>query len=561
MTEKIKALLADIRKKMDRLRESAAGLSRNVLEWIDGIWHRLSRTLFTKYLFVTSAIIILAFIIFGTILASIVASRWQGERQQLLADNVSGIAQRAGNYIVAIVNEDGSTGDYQVSAAASTSLRASMAVMGQSLGCDLFLVDAQNNALLCAEEDSQTSAAAAAAQEGNPIICRHRGMLPVDFFNAAIDAAIRSSHNDYRATGDLGGIYEDDQYIVGVPIITKDAEGNSVVVGLAVAVSTASSIKEFKKAITNVVLIAIIIASLVSFAAVYIITYQQVKPLREMASAVSRFAGGDFSVRVPVTSETEVGQLAGAFNNMAASLASSEAMRRSFVANVSHELKTPMTSISGFVDGILDGTIPEQQRNHYLSIVSSETKRLSRLVRSMLDLSRIDSGDMKLNKSRFDLTKTVTSALLSFEQRIDEKQIDIQGLEHSRPLFVYGDPDLIHQVVYNLLDNAVKFTNKGGYISIRMYSRERSAYVRIANSGIGIPSEELQHVFERFYKTDKSRSHDKSGVGLGLFIVKTIISLHGGGIEARSTEGSYCEFEFNIPINARNQNEQPEEDK
>lgn len=557
MSPRINEVLAKIRKAMNRLRESAAGFSRNVVEWVDGVRHSLSRTLFTKYLFVTSAIIILAFIIFGTILASIVANRWQGERQQLLADNVTGVAQRAGNYIVAIANEDGTTSDYQVSAAASTSLRASMAVIGQSLGCDLFLVDAQNNVLLCAEEDAQNSV----TQEGIPISCKHRGMLPAEFFEAAIDAAIRSPENDYRATGDLGGIYADDQYVVGVPIITKDAEGNSVVVGLAVAVSTARSIKEFKKAISNVVLFAIIIASLVSFAATYIITYQQVKPLRQMASAVSRFAGGDFSVRVPVTSETEVGQLAGAFNNMAASLASSEAMRRSFVANVSHELKTPMTSISGFIDGILDGTIPEQQRNHYLSVVSNETKRLSRLVRSMLDLSRIDSGDMKLHKSRFDLTKTVTSTLLSFEKMIEEKQIDVQGLEHCRPMFVYGDPDLIHQVVYNLMDNAVKFTNKGGYISIRMYSRERSAYVRIANSGIGIPSEELQHVFERFYKTDKSRSHDKSGVGLGLFIVKTIISLHGGGIEARSSEGSYCEFEFNIPINARNHGDQQEEAK
>lgn len=527
----------------DRVREVVQGF----IEGVQKMRHSLSRTLFTKYLFVTSAIIIVSFIIFGVVLVSIVAGRWQDERQQLLADNVNGIAARAGNYIVAQANDDGTQGDYQVSTAASTSLRASMAVIGQSLGCDFFLVDAQNNIILCAEEDPQS----ATADPDGHFRCKHREMLPEKFFENAIESARHSRACDYRATDDLGGIYKYDQYIVGVPIITKDIEGNETIVGLAVAASSARSIKEFKADITNVVIFAIIIASLGSFAAVYFITYQQVKPLRDMATAVSRFAGGDFSVRVPVTDETEVGQLAGAFNNMAMSLASSETMRRSFIANVSHELKTPMTSISGFVDGILDGTIPDEQRNHYLEIVSAETKRLSRLVRSMLDLSRIDSGDMKLHRSRFNLTNTVTNTLLSFEKMIEEKNIDIQGMEHIRQLYVNGDPDLIHQVVYNLMDNAVKFTNPGGFISIRIYSRERNAYVRIANSGIGIPSDELPHVFERFYKTDKSRSHDKSGVGLGLFIVKTIISLHGGGIEARSSEGSYCEFEFYIPISSR----------
>jgi len=207
-----------------------------------------------------------------------------------------------------------------------------------------------------------------------------------------------------------------------------------------------------------------------------------------------------------------------------------------------------MTTISGFVDGILDGTIPEDRRSYYLGVVSSETKRLARLVRSMLDLSKIDSGDMKISLERFDLSKTVTNALLTFEQRIEEKNIDIQGLDQMKPLYVRGDPDLIHQVAYNLIENAVKFANPDGYIRVNVFSRERVAYVRIANSGIGIPSEDLPRIFERFYKTDKSRSHDKTGVGLGLYIVKTIIALHKGDIEVRSSEGSYCEFEFHIPM-------------
>ncbi|MBQ9994100.1 MAG: HAMP domain-containing histidine kinase [Clostridia bacterium] len=519
---------------------------RSIVEVIQRTRHRLSRTLFTKYLFVTSAIIIISFILFATVLSSTVATKWQDEKQQLLAENIQSIALRAGNYIVpqASTDESGNV-DYQFSSAASSSLRGAMAVIGQSLAADLFLVDTQNNVLLCAEDDSQN-----VSEDGEPA-CIHRDAIPENFVRDAITSADKSHSVDYRTTGTLGGIYSEKQFIVAVPIITKDPDGNDIIVGVAVAVSTAKGISEFRSEIVNIALFAVIIASLVSFAAVYFITYQQVKPLRQMASAVGKFAGGDFSVRVPVTDETEVGQLAAAFNSMSASLASSETMRRSFIANVSHELKTPMTTISGFVDGILDGTIPKERHTHYLNVVSAETKRLARLVRSMLDLSRIDSGDMKLNKSRFNISKTVTSTLFTFEQMIEEKKIEVQGIENLRPMYVFGDPDLLHQVIYNLLENAVKFTNTGGYINVRVYSKERNAYVRIANSGIGIPSEELPHVFERFYKTDKSRSVDKSGVGLGLFIVKTVIGLHNGGIEVRSSEGKYCEFEFHIPISGR----------
>ena len=171
------------------------------------------------------------------------------------------------------------------------------------------------------------------------------------------------------------------------------------------------------------------------------------------------------AVRVPVTSADELGQLALSFNNMANSLSNSEGTRRSFIANVSHELKTPMTTIAGFIDGILDGTIPKEQEDKYLHIVSDEVKRLSRLVKSMLDLSRIDSGEMQLHPTNFDITNTIVTTLLTFEQKIDEKGIEIRGLEEARPQMVLGDQDLLHQVVYNLIENAVKFTNDGGAIS------------------------------------------------------------------------------------------------
>ncbi len=531
-----------IRGSLSRIWERIRYEAHMVWEAVQRAWHRMWRTLFTRYLLATSAIVITSFIFFGMLLAGVVSGQWQDEKQQLLTSNVNIIAQRASRYIVQSVNPDGTPGNYEMSEAASRTLRSSMAVIGQSIDANIFIIGTDSTVLVCSEEDTLT----VAASEGEPM-CRHKNALPSTFFADSM-AAMDPAALVYRSTGTMNGIYAESQFIVASPVIVKNSSGNEVVVAMVVASSSARTIEQFRTDIINLIIISIILASVISLAAIYAITYSQVKPLRDMAWVVRKFAGGDYAARMKITDETEVGQLAASFNQMAGVIESSELMRRSFVANVSHELKTPMTTISGFVDGILDGTIPEDRHTHYLGVVSSETKRLSRLVRSMLDLSKIDSGDMKLNTKRFDISKTVTNALLSFEQSIESKSIDIQGLEDLRPLYVRGDPDLLHQVVYNLLENAVKFANPGGYISVSTYSRERTAYVRIANSGIGIPSEDLPRIFERFYKTDKSRSHDKTGVGLGLFIVKTIIGLHGGEIEVRSSEGSYCEFEFHIPV-------------
>jgi len=530
------------RGRLSRLWERIRYEAKMCREAIQRAWHRMWRTLFTRYLLATSLIVILSFIGFGVLLASVVSGHWQEEKQQLLIENVNVIAQRASRYIVQATNPDGTPGNYEMSEAASRTLRSSMAVIGQSIDANIFILGTDNTVLVCSEEDTLSTV----STDGDAV-CRHKNALNESFFSDAM-AGADAATLIYSTTGNMNGIYDESQFIVGAPIIVRNAAGSEVVVGLVVASSSARIIEEFQGDVINLVAISIIIASVVSLVAIYIITYKQVKPLRDMASVVRKFAGGDYAARMDVTDETEVGQLASSFNQMAGVIESSELMRRSFVANVSHELKTPMTTISGFVDGILDGTIPEDRRSYYLGVVSSETKRLARLVRSMLDLSKIDSGDMKISLERFDLSKTVTNALLTFEQRIEEKNIDIQGLDQMKPLYVRGDPDLIHQVAYNLIENAVKFANPDGYIRVNVFSRERVAYVRIANSGIGIPSEDLPRIFERFYKTDKSRSHDKTGVGLGLYIVKTIIALHKGDIEVRSSEGSYCEFEFHIPM-------------
>lgn len=301
-------------------------------------------------------------------------------------------------------------------------------------------------------------------------------------------------------------------------------------------------------AMMRLFLIAALITILIVLVLVGILSYSMAKPLRQMSNAAKKFAVGDFSARVKVTGNDEIGQLAIAFNHMADSLSSSEGMRRSFIANVSHELKTPMTTIAGFVDGMLDGTIPPQNHRHYMNIVSLEVKRLSRLVQSMLSLSRIDNGELKLNRQEFEMVSVIINVLAGFEPRIKEKNLEIRGLENFRKLKVDADPDLMHQVIYNLIENAVKFTNDNGYISFSVIETKYDLSISIENSGPGIPPEDIRYIFDRFYKTDKSRSIDKKGMGLGLFITRSIMRLHGGYIYVESEPDKYCRFTFKLPL-------------
>ena len=264
------------------------------------------------------------------------------------------------------------------------------------------------------------------------------------------------------------------------------------------------------------------------------------RPLREMYKATKAYATGDFSPRVEVSGSDELAELTAAFNRMAASLALQESSRRSFVANVSHELKTPMTTIGGFIDGILDGTIPPEQEKHYLQIVS-------RLVTSMLNMAKIEAGELHLQPKPFDICQEIFNTMLNFEQIIDKKHIEIAGLDTLRPTVIYADRDMLHQVIYNLVDNAVKFT-ENGTIAVRVMQTASETTVAIRNTGTsGISSEELSRVFERFYKVDKSRSYDVKGAGLGLYICKTIIEMHGGTIHAQSNGEDFVEFSFTIP--------------
>lgn len=296
-------------------------------------------------------------------------------------------------------------------------------------------------------------------------------------------------------------------------------------------------------------IIALAIASAAVLVLVFIAIYAAVKhlmtPIKEMTFAAKRFGDGDFSDKLYVPEDNEFGFLANSLNEMASSLEAIEENRKSFISNVSHELRTPMTTIGGFVDGILDGTIPKEKHNYYLKIVSEEVDRLARLVTSMLNISKYEAGEMKMTKKEFNLMPLVVKVLLMFEQRIDAKHVDIRGVDRSK-FIVNADSDLMQQVLYNLVENAVKFVDEGGYIEFSFEENEGSSIIRIRNSGDGLKANEISKVFDRFYKADASRGIDKTGVGLGLSIVRSIIKLHDGKILVRSEPNSFVEFEIMI---------------
>ena len=344
---------------------------------------------------------------------------------------------------------------------------------------------------------------------------------------------------DYSDMGTMQGTLLQDSYFVGVPI--SHALGS---IGVVFAVTPSAGLMSYLLNMLKLFLLAALIVTALVFIAVYLMTTNMVRPMREMAEAARCMARGDFSRYIRVDREDEIGELAVAFNNMTKSIAAGEQMRRGFIANVSHELKTPMTTISGFIDGILDGTIGEKEQKFYLEIVSGEVKRLARLVVSMLSLSKLEAGEMTIHPTPLKLSELLVNVLFSFDRRIEEKKLDIVGLDTMDSLEVNADHDLMHQAIYNLVDNAVKYTPEDGTIWLSGTNENGKVTLVIRNSGKGIAKNELPHVFDRFYKVDKSRGTDKMGAGLGLYLVKTIISLHGGQITVSSVEGQYTEFSF-----------------
>ncbi len=334
---------------------------------------------------------------------------------------------------------------------------------------------------------------------------------------------------------DLDGLYDSNRFVVGVPAVNPDTQE---IVGVVYGVSSTDSLDSMWQGFIGLFFMTAFVVLMISFMASSVTTMRQVQPIREMVQATRRYAEGDFDIRMyDYGRKDEIGELAASFNAMADSLQQTERQRREFIANISHELKTPMTTIAGYTDGILDGTIAPENERQYLQIISDESRRLSRLVRRMLDVSQLQAIDPLKGGNHFDVCESMRRVLISMEKKITDRHLDVDADIPDEPILVLGDNDLITQVIYNLLENATKFAREGSTLYLGVTTLDGKARVTVRNVGDTISAEELPLLFERFHKSDKSRSEDKDGVGLGLYIVKTILEQHHEKISVTSENG------------------------
>ncbi len=357
-------------------------------------------------------------------------------------------------------------------------------------------------------------------------------------------AEIQKDGSWYEETS-LSSIYDEPRYLAGQTLLASDGEQ----IGYVLVSAPMAQTKNFMLRSSTLFFYVAIAVLIVSMLAASFLSRMQVRPLGQMADAARRFGRGELGVRVEESPKntSEINDLARAFNTMVDSLESSERRRQEFVANVSHELKTPMTTIGGYIDGMLDGTIPPEKQQHYMQIVSGEVRRLSRLVRNMLDISRLQAmGVEESRMTRFDLGELMSDVIITFEQKINGKGLNVDVELPDRPVWVKAERDGITQVVYNLLDNAIKFCPQGGKLGLFLALEGGKAKVTVQNSGPTIDPNELPLLFGRFHKADKSRSADREGWGLGLYIAKTIVGAYGGDIWATSENG-ITNFIFTLP--------------
>jgi signal transduction histidine kinase len=347
-------------------------------------------------------------------------------------------------------------------------------------------------------------------------------------------------------TGQLGA----DEYI-GYPV-TRVGQGVVGAIYISYHVESGGVLGPIESTAAFVVsrweelLLAGAIAAIIALGLARILARGMTQPLRDMAAAANRMSRGDYDQRVPVRSRDEVGQLAKAFNSMAGELGSLERLRRDLVANVSHELKTPISALRGHLENLLDGV--EDPNPALLAVMLKQTERLSRLIDQLLDLSRLESGAAPLELEPVQLAPLVRRVVTEIEVVRSGRHIDVLNEVPADLPPVSADRERVHQVLFNLLDNALRFTPPGGTVTVRAMREDGSCEVSVEDTGPGIPSEHLPLVFERFYRIDPSRSRDDGGTGIGLAIARSVVEAHGGRIWAESVEGQGAKFRFLLPM-------------
>jgi len=479
------------------------------------------KSVFAKYIISFMLIIFISFALLVSIITGMVENYAVTSKQQILSNTAHGAADFLGartdankqnvlEYVIASEERD------------VDRMLTSFAQMDEDVS--ILLVDEDGNVLRMISADS--------------VISESSGKIPAHIMNEVNNLVELSEFEE------LEGVFDTPHLFYTAPVFTE----SGYVCGTVFACAASARQDALLDVMLKTILISSLWVMLAALIVVYIVTERVIGPLKDMSRMAGEFAAGNYDARVPVRGNDEVAALAEAFNDMADSIARLEVMRNTFVANVSHDLRTPMTTISGFIDNILSGAIPPEKHAHYLKLIRAEVARLARLVASLLDISRIQAGDRKFDKKPFDICEMARRILFSFEGKIDQKRLEVEFLCDEEKMITVADHDAIYQILYNICDNAVKFSREGGVLRISLVAiKDNHVQISVYNEGEGIAAADVPFVFERFYKGDKSRGLDKSGVGLGLFISKTIMDAHEERIWVRSEQGQFCEFNFTLP--------------
>ena len=477
----------------------------------------MRKSISTAFFSMVSTLMVLGIVLMGCSEWVLFKNYFAKDRYETL-DQVVNVAKRTAEYLV--------NSETMPQGAELDALNTKLEIIGESAEAYLFFTDRQGNVLIASDPEKLTT-----------------DTVPLDICQRA-NAVADPDARHYHAFGDLGGALTEKSYIAAVETI----DDQSLFSGWLFLCSSGAQLTDFKQQFWSNFLMSACVMLLCASVLTRLLMRQLTDPLQKVTDAAQRFGGGDLSVRVEgVEGDGEVADLARTFNQMAENIQSNDNSRGQFMGNIAHELRTPMTTIKGFVDGILDGTIPPEMQNHYLQLVSEETGRLARLIQNMLDLSKLESGEYQVNARMFNIWETLTGVALAAEQRINDGMIELEGLTMDEKVLVYADPDLIHQVAYNILDNAIKYSGDSPHIQITAEERNGSVIIRITDNGIGIEEEHLAHIFDKFYRVSNSKRPPVRGYGIGLFYVKTMIHMHNGTIRVESQPGKGSCFIITLP--------------
>jgi len=467
----------------------------------------MKKTLFLKFILAYVIFGCFGFLVVATFSSSLIDQRIKSETAQSLYSEASMISQTYASdlYNNAITIES-----------AYNQLRA----IGTYLSSSIWIVNPSGTVLVNSETLPDL---------GNPKI--------VAEFTPSV------TEDSYYTTGDFFGEFTEEMLIVFSPITS-----NYKIKGYVVIMKPMQDLKQQSNSYLTIMYITLVLLVLLSLIILIFFTEIIYIPLKKIIYATEQYADGNMHYEFSVDTNDEMGYLAGSLNYMASEIARSEDNQKKFVANVSRDFRSPLTSIRGYLEAMLDGTIPPQLHEKYLNIVLNETDRLTKLTNSLLQLNNLNTKGMLLEKSEFDMNTVIRDTVATFEGLCEKKNIRISLTLVGETMTVIGDMSKIQQVLYNLIDNAIKFSHNNSVITIETREKKSKLCVSVKDTGIGIPKESLKLIFDRFYKTDLSRGKDKKGTGLGLSITKEIIHSHGENINVISTEGVGTEFIFTIPI-------------